>query len=61
MSDRMNVVSPCVRVCIIEPRSGYCRGCLRTLPEIAGWGRVDDRRKLEIIAQLNGRSIPTDR
>jgi predicted Fe-S protein YdhL (DUF1289 family) len=56
----MEVPSPCVRVCVIEPRSGYCRGCRRTLPEIAGWAKADDRRRLEIVAQLSDRSIPTD-
>ncbi len=60
MEEDVDVVSPCIRVCVIEPRSGYCRGCRRTLPEIAGWAKADDSRKLEIIAQLGDRSIPRD-
>lgn len=56
----MDVPSPCVRVCVIEPRSGYCRGCRRTLPEIAGWARADEDRKLAIVEQLRTRSIPKD-
>jgi predicted Fe-S protein YdhL (DUF1289 family) len=56
----MAVDSPCIRVCVIEPRSGYCRGCKRTLPEIAGWSRLDDGRKQVVLAQLETRSIPRD-
>lgn len=29
--------SPCVSVCTMEPDSGWCRGCFRTLEEIADW------------------------
>jgi predicted Fe-S protein YdhL (DUF1289 family) len=28
---------PCVGICEIDSQSGYFRGCLRTLEEIAGW------------------------
>ena len=34
--DENYVPSPCTRVCVIDPVSGFCRGCLRTLDEIAG-------------------------
>ncbi len=30
--------SPCVGICEMDPASGLCRGCLRTLQEIARWG-----------------------
>ena len=56
----MTVPSPCVSICVIEPRSGFCRGCLRTLSEIAGWARAEDNRKLAIIERLKGRSIPKE-
>jgi predicted Fe-S protein YdhL (DUF1289 family) len=29
--------SPCVSVCTMDPDSGLCRGCFRTLEEIADW------------------------
>ena len=35
------VGSPCVSICRMEA-DGLCAGCLRTLPEIAGWSRLDD-------------------
>jgi predicted Fe-S protein YdhL (DUF1289 family) len=56
----MTIDSPCIRVCVVEPRCGYCRGCLRTLPEIAAWSRKDDAWKRMVLAQLKTRSIPKD-
>jgi uncharacterized protein len=41
------VASPCTGVCRIDPRTGWCDGCLRTLDEIAAWGALDhDARRL---------------
>ena len=38
--------SPCINVCVMDEASGWCRGCLRTIGEIAGWAAMsdDDRR-----------------
>jgi uncharacterized protein len=33
-----SATSPCVGICEMDQASGFCRGCLRTLPEIARWG-----------------------
>lgn len=44
------VPSPCINVCKMDERSGLCLGCLRTLDEIAGWGRADDAARLNILA-----------
>ena len=49
------IASPCVGVCAIEPRSGWCEGCLRTIDEIAAWGALDDRTRREIWKQLPAR------
>lgn len=37
MSEGEMLPSPCVSVCTMDPDSGLCRGCFRTLEEIAGW------------------------
>ena len=29
--------SPCLGICIMDPRTRQCRGCLRTVEEIAAW------------------------
>ena len=44
--------SPCISVCRIDQRRGLCEGCLRTLDEIAGWGRYSDQEKRAVLARL---------
>lgn len=38
--------TPCIGVCTLDA-AGLCRGCRRTLGEIAGWGSMseDERRQ----------------
>jgi uncharacterized protein len=36
-----DVPSPCVSVCRMDAERVLCIGCLRTIPEIAGWSRSD--------------------
>ncbi len=38
----MGVASPCVDVCRIDGRTGYCTGCLRTAEEIRRWRKLTD-------------------
>lgn len=42
------VASPCIDVCSIDPRTGWCEGCLRTIDEIAAWGVLNDAQKREV-------------
>jgi predicted Fe-S protein YdhL (DUF1289 family) len=39
------VPSPCISVCRMDPASGLCEGCFRTLDEIAGWSRASEDEK----------------
>ncbi len=48
-------VSPCVRICRIDPASDRCEGCRRTLAEIAQWWTMDDETKRAILRDLPGR------
>jgi predicted Fe-S protein YdhL (DUF1289 family) len=43
-------------VCAIDPVTGWCRGCLRTLDEIAGWGSADEATRRAIFARLKERA-----
>jgi len=36
----------------MNPQSGYCEGCLRSISEITEWGGADDRRRLAILAEV---------
>lgn len=50
-----HVASPCQSVCVMHPGTAWCEGCLRTLPEIAEWSRMDKPAKLAVWAQLPAR------
>jgi uncharacterized protein len=50
------IASPCVKVCCVEPGSGLCLGCYRTLPEIARWGRMEPHEREFVMAQLPERA-----
>lgn len=54
------ISSPCKKVCIVDGASGLCVGCLRTLPEIAGWGAMTPERRAEVMAALPGRADRID-
>lgn len=49
------IASPCINVCQMHEPSGLCRGCARTLSEIAGWSRAEDAERARIWALLPAR------
>jgi uncharacterized protein len=49
------VPSPCISICTMNPRTGLCAGCLRTLDEIVGWSRFDKPGKLAVLARIDVR------
>ncbi len=51
------VSSPCVKICIVDPRSGICTGCGRTLAEIGNWLRFSESERLKVAAQLADRLL----
>ena len=56
------VPSPCLSVCRMDPVTQLCEGCLRTLDEIAAWGRMEDGEKREVwhaISRRLGSLAPT--
>jgi len=48
-------VSPCVGVCTLDTATHLCRGCARTIAEIADWPRLGAEEKRRILAQLPAR------
>jgi predicted Fe-S protein YdhL (DUF1289 family) len=48
----MPTESPCIAVCLIDPRTGLCLGCGRTLPEIARWPRLASTERQAIMSSL---------
>ncbi len=48
----MNVKSPCTNVCRMNPATGWCEGCARSIDEISAWSRADDAARLAILTRL---------
>lgn len=44
--------SPCIDVCRLDPRTGLCVGCLRTMDEIAGWAGFSPAQRQQVLALL---------
>lgn len=53
---RDEVDSPCVRICLIHPDSGFCIGCQRSVAEIAGWSRMSADERRAILEQIPERA-----
>ena len=51
----MSKDTPCIAVCMIDPRTSLCFGCGRTLPEIARWSRMDSAERHEVMGLLPAR------
>ena len=47
--------SPCTKVCRIDPATGWCLGCRRTLEEIADWAMLSAKSKAAVLAKLEAR------
>jgi uncharacterized protein len=51
----MSKETPCIAVCMIDPKTSLCLGCGRTLPEIARWHRMESGERQAVMAQLAAR------
>jgi len=49
------MISPCILVCSIDDKTGYCFGCGRTRGEIGGWMGYADHERREIMNALPAR------
>jgi hypothetical protein len=49
--------SPCIKICEIDQVSRVCRGCFRSLNEIAAWASISDRDRRRIMAELPARRL----
>jgi hypothetical protein len=55
MSQETHQETPCIAVCMIDPRTSLCLGCGRTLPEIARWPRMARSERQALMEQLPAR------
>jgi uncharacterized protein len=44
--------TPCIDICTIDEANGLCKGCYRTIDEIAGWASMTAEQHRAIMAVL---------
>lgn len=55
------MISPCILVCSIDDKTGYCFGCGRTRDEIAGWMDYSDSERRQLMDSLPARLETVER
>lgn len=55
------IESPCILVCSVDERTGYCFGCGRTRDEIAAWIKMTPEERRSIMAVLPERLETVER
>lgn len=55
------IESPCILVCSIDMRTGYCFGCGRTRDEIASWLTFSPDERRAVMAELGARLETVER
>lgn len=53
--------SPCILVCSIDDKTGYCFGCGRTRDEISGWTLFSSEQRRSIMQALPARLDTVER
>ena len=53
---RAEAESPCVRLCVVDPGTGLCLGCFRSVGEIAAWSGMTAEARRAVMADLPGRA-----
>jgi predicted Fe-S protein YdhL (DUF1289 family) len=47
--------TPCIKICVIDPVSGFCIGCGRTGAEIGGWTGLSSAERRAVMDTLPAR------
>jgi predicted Fe-S protein YdhL (DUF1289 family) len=54
------MISPCIRLCVMDAETGLCLGCGRTLDEIARWSSLSDAERQAVMDDLPRRLTRTE-
>lgn len=52
---RVEIESPCIKVCVIHPQSRLCTGCLRSIDEITNWSKLTPEVRRTVMEELPSR------
>jgi predicted Fe-S protein YdhL (DUF1289 family) len=58
--DERGPSSPCLNICSLDER-GVCRGCYRTLAEIAGWMRMSAADQWATVGRAEVRRLASEK
>ena len=50
-----SIETPCIKICVVDPESGFCIGCGRTRDEIGGWLEMSAEGRRDVMAGLPDR------
>jgi uncharacterized protein len=50
-----DIETPCIKVCVIDPETGFCLGCGRTRGEIGSWLALSSAERRQIMTTLEDR------
>lgn len=46
------IETPCIKICVVDPETGFCIGCGRTRDEIGGWLSYTAEQRRHIMGGL---------
>lgn len=49
------IESPCIKMCELDFKTRLCKGCYRTIDEIANWSIMNDKEKLKVLELIKTR------
>jgi len=49
------IETPCVKICVVDPETGFCIGCGRTRAEIGGWLGLSPEERRNVMKDLTER------
>ena len=58
--DELGPSSPCLNICTLDER-GVCRGCYRTLDEIAAWMRMNPAEQWATVDRAEARRLAAEK
>jgi hypothetical protein len=53
----MTIQSPCIDICKLDGKTGFCLGCLRTRDEIRAWKTMSDDLRRAVIHERPDREV----
>jgi len=58
--DERGPSSPCLNICSLDGQ-GICRGCFRSLEEIAGWTRMSAKEQWATVERADARRLAAEK